>query len=281
MSLDTEIREQLAAIGRAADEEEIDLAGGALWLARAARPHVNAEPYRRHLETLVSETRLYAGPPPHALPLRLEALRSVLTRRFGYGGDDQVFTEIDAANLMHVIDSRRGLPVVLGVIILHVARSLGWAAAGLDFPGRFLIRIEEGQRRAVLDPLRGLVELTPADLRALLKSVLGPAAELTPELFRPMANRAILARVQNNIKLRHIRAGRLEEALGTIETLMLVTPEQSSLWREAGLVHARLQQFREAIEALEAFLERDASRGSHHHVAVLIERLRRASRGEA
>jgi regulator of sirC expression with transglutaminase-like and TPR domain len=280
VTLDPAIGEELAAIGRAADED-IDLARAGLALARATRPHAAPEPYLRHLDLLVEETRLYAGASPPVLPLRVEALRNVLARRFGYGGDDQVFTDVDAANLMHVIDSRRGLPVVLGLIVIHVSRMLGWAAAGLDFPGRFLVRLEDGQRRCIVDPLRGLPELVPADLRELLKTVLGREAELTPDLYRPMANRAILARMQNNIKLRHIRAGRLEEALTVIESLMLITPGQTTLWREAGLVHARLKQFGEAIATLEAYLARDGSQAARHHVAVLLERLRRSERGEA
>lgn len=280
MTLDAAVASQLVVIGEAADQD-IDLVEAALWLARATRPHASPEPYRRHLETLVEETRLYAGTPPTPLPLRLEALRNVLARRFGYGGDDQVFPDVDAANLMHVIDSRRGLPVVLGLLVIHVARALDWPVAGLDFPGHFLVRLEEGPERVVVDPLRGLAELSPADLRSLLKAVQGQEAELTPELFQPMANRAILARIQNNIKVRHLQAGRLEEGLVAIETLMLVTPGNATLWREAGLVHTRLDQVGEAIDALETFLARAASDRSRHHVAVLIERLRQFWPGEA
>lgn len=273
MTVPPAARERLRAIASTRDED-LDLFESALALAAVARPHVPEEPYRRHIATLIDETRVYAGGAPAPLALQLEALRTVVVRRFGYGGDEDVFEDIDAANLMHVIDRRRGLPVVLGLIVIHVARAVGWAADGLDFPGRFLVRLESGPNRIVIDPLEALAELQPFAMRMLLKSVAGNQAELTPELFAPMANRAILVRIQNNIKVRLLRARRLEDALPVVETLTLMTPDDPAPWREAGLIHVRLGHVDAAIEALENYLLRAESETGRYRVSLLLKELR-------
>ncbi len=216
MSLPAATRERLIHIG-ALEDEAIDLAEAALAISAVDRPGVSVEPYRRHLEKLVAEVSAYAGSMrgDPGIDGRIEALSHVVSRRYGYCCNPETYEELDAANLMRVIDSRRGLPVVLGILYIHVCRALDWDMVGLDFPSRFLVRLDfQGQRR-ILDPAVGLTALGPADLRALLKAVSGNDAELTPADYAPMANRAVLYRMQNNVKIRHLKAERMEEALKT------------------------------------------------------------------
>lgn len=276
MSLPAAIRERLIHIG-ALDDEAIDLAEAALAISSADRQRVSVEPYRRHLEKLVGEVLAYAGSMrgDPGLGGRIEALSHVISRRYGYGCDPETYEELDAANLMRVIDSRRGLPVVLGILYIHVCRALGWDMVGIDFPSRFLVRLDHEGERRILDPAEGLKVLGPADLRALLKVVAGNEAELTPADYAPMTNRAILYRMQNNVKIRHLRADRMEEALRTVETMALFAPQVPDLWREAGVINARLDNFKAAVTALEEYLRRDGSiPESHRDVEDLLQRLR-------
>ena len=72
------------------------------------------------------------------------ALTAVIAGAEGYCGDDETYDDLQNANLISVIDRRRGLPVALGIIYLQVARAQGWQATGLAFPGHFLISIDAG-----------------------------------------------------------------------------------------------------------------------------------------
>ncbi len=168
MRLPLDIRERLTEIGKTVDGE-IDLGLAALILASGDRPGVPLEPYLRHLDGLVADVRAYAGgtePPADTdagLDLRIEALVQMIARRYGYGGTDAVFDDLDAANLMRVIDSRQGLPVAIGILFIVTARTLGWAIAGLDFPGRFLLRLEAEGTRKIIDPFAGGAEIKAPD----------------------------------------------------------------------------------------------------------------------
>ncbi|MBC8157864.1 MAG: transglutaminase family protein [Rhodospirillales bacterium] len=276
MRLPAKFRKKLSALGALADDE-IDLAEAALLLACAGRPRANLEPYRRHLEKIAVEVGAYADSArgPGDLADQVEALSHVFARRYGYGCEEETFEDLEAANLMRVIDSRRGLPVALGILHLHVAHTLGWNMVGLDFPSRFLIRMEQDGVRAVLDPADGCRILEPADLRAILKQAEGMDAELTPGGYAPMTRRAILFRLQNNIKVRKIRNGNMKEALETIETIALFAPQASDPWRESGIINARLGNCPAAIAALEEYLKFDDTPANRREAQALLQEMKR------
>lgn len=275
MRLPPDIRRQLVSIGAAADAG-IDLADAALTLAAADRPGQPLEPYRRHLEKLVGEVRAYVGgaEPTPALRLRIEALNQVIVRRYGYGGTEAVFEDLEAANMMRVIDTRSGLPIVIGILFIHVARAFGWPIAGLDFPGRFLIRMEDASERTILDPFAGGRVVRPKDMRDMFKAVAGNHVELKPEHYREMTNRGMLLRLQNNIKSRQLRGGRPYDAIETIETMLLFAPDETGLWREAGLLYARLDRIKDAVAALEEHLRRSGGDSTRYNTSVLLQELR-------
>jgi regulator of sirC expression with transglutaminase-like and TPR domain len=99
---------------------------------------------------------------------------------------------------------------------------------------------------------------TPLDarqLRALLKRIEGERAELRPGLLRPMDVRAVLLRLQNNIKARRLGLGDLAGAVVCTEDMLRIAPDHAGLWREAGLIHQRLGHVPAALRCLERFLD--------------------------
>jgi regulator of sirC expression with transglutaminase-like and TPR domain len=88
-------------------------------------------------------------------------------------------------------------------------------------------------------------------MRALLKASSGTGAELTPGHYAPATNRDILLRLQNNIKIRLLRAERHEAALRIVESMLMFAPDRPSLWYEAGLLHGHLGNLRGALLALD------------------------------
>lgn len=265
-----EAREILEGIG-ALPEAEIDLAEAALALAALDNSRAGLASYRAHLDTVVGEvgTALESGAGI------VDALNEVLLKGHGYEGDTQTYDDIQNANLMRVIDRRKGLPVALGILYLHAARAHGVVADGLNFPGHFLIRLDEGGERRILDPFHHGQIRTAPDLRDLLKVTAGLEAELDPQHYQAVGNRDILVRLQNNIKARHERAGRPEDALRVVDRMLLFAPDMMGLWREAGKIQARLGNLSAAIAAFETIVERADSEAVRHDAAAIIQKLRR------
>ena len=252
-------------------DAEIDLVEAALALAVLDRPRVDLARYRDHAAALAAEVGARLG---DGLPI-VEALNRVILQTHGYAGDTLTYDDIQNANLMRVIDRRKGLPVALGILFLHAARAQGAAADGLNFPGHFLIRVDAADGRQIVDPFHDGRIRTAADLRDLLKATAGLEAELDPRHYEAVGNRQILVRLQNNIKARHERAGRAEDALRVVRRMLLFAPGMMELWREAGVIEARLGNLAAAIEAFETIVAQADSETARHDAAMIVQKLRR------
>ena len=262
--------EILREIGTRSDDD-IDLAEGALALAALDRPGVALDRYRDHIALLADDV----GDALSGKGVTLsDALNNVVLKSHGYCGDMLTYDDIQNANLMRVIDRKKGLPVALGILYLHAARAHGFAADGINFPGHFMIRIGEDGARLIIDPFNEGIERSVVDLRELLKATAGMEAELAPEHYAAVGNRDILVRLQNNIKARHERAGRPEDALRVVEGMLMFAPDMIPLWREAGAIHARIGNLGAAIEAFQTIIERADTDATRHDAAAIVQKLK-------
>ncbi len=273
MTSRAEAREILRRVGEQPDDE-IDLAEAALALGVLELPGTPLDGYRRHLAAIVDDLAQRVNPAADGLETRIALLHEVIIERHGYSGDHDTYDDLQNANMLRVIDRRRGLPVALGILFMHAARSQNWPIMGLNFPGHFLVRMDVEGTRAILDPFNEGQVRTAVDLRDLLKATAGSAAELEPGHYQPVTNRDVLLRLQNNIKLRHLSGHDVPKALEVLEAMRLFAPLEPSLWRETGLLEAHAGNLRDAIAALETFMELTDSDRHRHQTASLIQQLK-------
>jgi regulator of sirC expression with transglutaminase-like and TPR domain len=251
----TDPRAALTAIGQLADSE-IDIGNAALQLARVDAPDSDWKAAARHLSDLAhGAVQRALSMHGEDLPARAAMLADLLAGEFGYEGDLESYDDPANANLIRVIERRRGLPVALGVIWLHAARAAGWGSHGVDFPQHFLVALEGHKTQVVLDVFHGGQVMSARELRALLKQVEGESAELRPGLLQPMSTRRVLLRLQNNIMTRRLESGDLRGGLRCTEDMLLIAPDQAELWRQAGIMNQRLEQVAAARDCYQRFLE--------------------------
>lgn len=264
----------LRTVGEARDED-IDLGEAALALAALDRPGVGIAKYRDHLSELALDVGGRMGAARPSLEDRCAALNQVILHAHGYAGDTQTYDDIHNANMMYVIDRRLGFPVALGILYIQAARAQGWDVCGLNFPGHFLIRMENNGARAIVDPFNQGRLRDAAELRHLLKVSSGMEAELDPSCYEPVRNRDILVRLQNNLKSRHLKAGNHEDAGRIVDSMLMIAPDMAPLWREAGVIHARQGRLGAAVDALERYAAAAGTESARYEAAALIDRLRR------
>jgi regulator of sirC expression with transglutaminase-like and TPR domain len=197
---------------------------------------------------------------------------------FGFAGDSTTYDDLQNADFARVLERRKGLPVALGIIYIHVARALGREAAGLNFPGHFLIRVGEGRERAILDPFHAGRSCEAADLRELIQSVRGEQAELSPEHLREVSDSEVLLRLQNNIKLRLLKRDDMPGAIAALDSMLAIAPDRAELWFETGVLAAQAERPTAAIAALERFLAladgNAAAEEARYGAAALLQKLR-------
>ena len=155
-----------------------------------------------------------------------------------------------------------------------MAGAQGWTIEGIGFPASFLVRLEMDSRRLIVDPFSGGRVLAPKDMRAMYKALAGNQAELTPAHYRALSNRDILVRLQNNVKSQLLGTERLEEALAAIEAMLLFAPDEAALWRESGVINARLDKVEAAVAALEEYLRCDTGDDARYRASALLQELK-------
>lgn len=266
---------RLRHIGSQSDAE-IDLGETGLLLAAYRRPDLDFDHYRHHFSLLARDAADMGRPSAGAdsLATRAEVLRAVLAERYSYAGDRDTYDDLQNADLTRVIDRRQGLPVALGLLYVHTAQQQGWEASGINFPSHFMIRLVLGQDVMILDPFNGGVVRSVSDLRAMLKAYGGAEAELAPRHTAAVGRRDLLLRLQNNIKLRLLAAGRTGDGLQALETMIMLAPNNAQLWCEAGALHGELGNLRAAIASLQQSLQLGLAPAEAGPAAELMQQLR-------
>lgn len=249
----TDIKKILQKVSKASDTE-INLAETALLLSKYLLPDTNLPLYLSHL--LYVQKSLKEALPERTLDIEEKAifLSKILYKKLSYEGDMMSFDKIENANLASVIDRRKGLPISLGIIYIYAAQTLGWSMEGIQFPGHFLIRLQDESGRLIIDPFHKGEIRKPEELRALIKVSLGPEAELIPDFFEPCENKEIIQRLLNNLKLRLLRASKLDMSIDVLSLMLIFSPKSARLQRQLGLLQAHTGRFKEAIASFEKFL---------------------------
>ena len=270
-------RSALDAAGQLPDAE-LDLAAVALQLARIDAPEADWRAAQAQL-TAIARRAVELASEDHAADTgdtarRRALLAQLLHDEWGFSGDAETYDDMANANLIHVLERRRGLPVALGILWLHAAEAAGWGAHGLNAPGHFLLALEHARGQIVLDVFAGGVQLQAPELRSLIKRVAGEQAELRPGMLAAMSKRDVLLRLQNNIKLRRLQANDLEGGLAAAQDMLRFAPDQAALWREVGLIEHRLERIGAALASLDKALALEPKGEAASRIRGLVEELR-------
>jgi regulator of sirC expression with transglutaminase-like and TPR domain len=265
-----DLLERLSALGEGEDEN-IPLGEAALLLAALDRKGIDLEPYRAHLERLVADTRenlasLRRGMLTNEAASR--ALIDTIAGRHGYHGDSATYDDPQNADLISVIDRRRGLPVALGILYLDVAAALGIRADGLNTQGHFLLSVGEGDHARIVDPFNGVV----LDLQEL--RLAPPMA--APVEYGAVGRRDVLLRLLNNIHARSLASRDTLRTLTITERMVLIAPRRADLWLELAKASEGVGKLNGAIRAAQRAIElADAESAAGREAAFVLHGLKR------
>jgi regulator of sirC expression with transglutaminase-like and TPR domain len=259
----------------AGDGRRLDLLEAALAMAALQRGEaIDLAPLHQHVASMaaaLADLVRRRGATP-------ERLADVIGRAYAYRGDSETYDDLQNADLARVIERRKGLPVALSILYLHVARAQGWDAEGLAFPGHFLIRVAIDGARHVVDPFHDGLVRDATQLRELVRQVLGADAELRPDHFDAVSDRDVLLRLENNVRLRLAKLEDWAGAARSLDRMLAIAPDRPALLFEAGQINARLDKRRAAIAAFERFLGVEAGQGDpalRQQASALLQELRR------
>jgi regulator of sirC expression with transglutaminase-like and TPR domain len=144
-----------------------------------------------------------------------------------FRGNSVRYDDPDNSLLDQVLARRTGLPISLAVVAIEVGRRIGVELVGIGMPAHFLVRTADPPSDggpAFCDPFHGGVRRSAADCEALFAEMTGGATSWDPRFLAPVSTRTILVRMLTNLKLHHLRAGRIGD-LRTVMRLRAAFPE--------------------------------------------------------
>jgi regulator of sirC expression with transglutaminase-like and TPR domain len=241
-----QILRELQKVGQG-DDAAIPLAETALNLAALDHLGIDLAPYRDHLRQLADDARESYAAVRHGMaevPAAARALADTIGVRHGYQGDNATFDDPQNADLISVIDRRRGLPVSLGILYIDLAHRLEVPAHGLNTPGHFLMALGEGDLARVIDPFNGGVVLNMEELRPWPQLPEDDAAK-----YGPVGRRDVLLRLLNNIHSRALASKDSMRALTITERMVLIAPRSADLWLELSKASESVGKMNAAINA--------------------------------
>lgn len=260
--------------------DTLDIGEAALALGLVFLSGINPARYREHLRKLARMTAELAAQriksaTEDTVDTRADILRQVIHQQLGYKGDVETYNDIQNANIIRVIERRRGLPVALGILYIAAATAQGWEIAGLNFPGHFLLRLEKDGARIIIDPFNEGRVMSAADLRVLLKSIVGTRAELSHRYYDTVSRRDVLVRLQNNLKSRLIDREEYGEAIVVAETIEALDPSEFRILFDKGILYARIGETAQAIKALEDYLGRNPPARDRDEATAVLAHLKK------
>ncbi|MFK8908118.1 transglutaminase-like domain-containing protein [Streptomyces sp. YS-3] len=210
--------------------------------ARSARPDLTtlclligavADPGlgRPGLDAAQMELDRLAGLLPHgvtgARPWAL-ALAALLGGDCDFRGGPAEYQRLESSLLPEVLRRRRGLPILLSVVWMEVARRAGAPVYGVALPGHFVVGFGSPEERVLADPFDGGRPLTGADAELLVAGATG--APLDPSMITPADPLAVVLRVLNNIRAwAAARPERSDVALWALDLSLLLPTHPARL----------------------------------------------------
>lgn len=250
------------------DEVDIELDLAALALSALDHEGTDVAPYVSLLRAIATSLD-EAGEDAATADEQAEVLARVFAGQFGFTGDIESYDVPLNADMMRVLDRRKGLPVSLSILYVAAARRMGWTAHALNTPGHVIVSIGTPPV-TLIDPFRDGTVVTSRELAVILARALGSDSVAQAHHLAPMSNRAVLVRLLLNQASRAEQNGDLTRAATLYDRMTIIAPGNGHGWWELARLQLVARDVDGARRSLSAMLEvtRDAERREHISAAL-------------
>ncbi|HEY0209443.1 invasion regulator SirB1 [Acerihabitans sp.] len=230
------------------------LSEGVIRISLAIRQDFPADSVRDQLR-LLAETAREQIPATLNQDEQLGLLLKLFYRTWGFGGVGGVYRLSDALWLDNVLERRQGLPASLGIILLHVAQSMGIPLLPVIFPTQMILRAGwlDGEMW-LINPINGDT-LDEHTLDIWLRGNIGTGIELADEDLEEADNNTVVRKLLDTLKSALMDEKQMELALGASEAMLEFDPDDPYEIRDRGLIYAQLECDHVALSDLNYFVE--------------------------
>jgi regulator of sirC expression with transglutaminase-like and TPR domain len=242
-----------------ADDASLSALEAAISVAQDEYPGLDVQHTLAQIDELADRLRRrLAG---DAAPLqRLRLLNRYFFHELGFAGNVNDYYDARNSYLPDVLRTRRGIPITLALLYIEMASQVGLEAAGISFPGHFLVKLHMPRGEVVIDPFNGQ-SLSRGELDERLlpyrrqRGLTGDFEAPLGLFLQAAPPRDVVARLLRNLKEIHRTAEDWPRLLPVLERLVVLLPEVWEERRDRGLACAELGLFPRAADDIEGYLQ--------------------------
>ncbi|ART81121.1 hypothetical protein CBP12_06210 [Oceanisphaera avium] len=201
-----------------------------------------------------------------------QQLLAALYGPMGLVGDWEQFFAVDNCLMDRILSRRRGIPVSMAVLLLHLCEHFNIEAEGINFPGHFLVRVfdeltakdsleksaeinlERCAASQIIDPFSGQ-RLSHHHIELLLRGARGNLAKLSAKHLVAAEPLDIILRLLDVTKASFIHHKHFRHALMCSQLLISLRPDCPLERRDRGFLYEQLECHQLASEDFEYFIE--------------------------
>jgi regulator of sirC expression with transglutaminase-like and TPR domain len=233
-------------------DAQLSLLEGALFIAKDAYPDLDCAEQRMQLDELALPLQKAELEGIRA-PAQAVALAAYMSSDCGFRGNSEDYYAPENSFINRVLERRLGIPISLAVVYIELAARAGVSAAGVGFPGHFLVRIQDADDHIIVDPFSNRI-LERGELERLCRVATHGRRELNDEMLEPAPTRNVIARMLLNLRSVYASRADRRRLLVVLDRLVDLLPLAVEHRRDRGLLCAELGAPRAALADIEAYL---------------------------
>jgi len=219
--------------------EEPDMASCAMIIAGEFQPGLDIQGELGVIGQLATEAMSFPV-------VDAQSLVDFLVVEKGFRGNSENYYSLSNSLLNHVLSSKRGIPITLALVYLSVVRKLTietqlsdtpsvraqpLEAWGINFPGHFLVAVNDGHGEHLVDPFKGFL-VSKEKCYSIIANVYGRHPEPDDRYFQRADSKQLLRRILENLKAINLRKGHAANAMVCLDYQLMIYPEDDILLRQ-------------------------------------------------
>jgi regulator of sirC expression with transglutaminase-like and TPR domain len=234
--------------------EDLPLDRAALAIAEPHCGKIDSDLTLRRLDRLAEEARELARP-LRSVDSLLDALRRVLFETHGFRGNDLDYYNPANSFLNRVLETRKGIPITLSLLVIEVGRRLGIELVGIGLPCHFVVGYHSPTGTRYFDPYAQGREKTRSDCIEHVQQLSGGSVTVKPEHFDVVSKRTFLSRMLVNLRCIYRHTREPYHLVCVLRQLALLNPDDPSIHAELATTLAEVGNPWEAYDHMHRYLE--------------------------
>jgi regulator of sirC expression with transglutaminase-like and TPR domain len=234
-------------LGRRPSRIELDRA--ALEIARIEYPDLDSGAYIAQLDDYALAIAERTPDLSDGLGF-IETANHYLFVEQGFRGNEADYYNPENCCLNRVLETKLGIPIALSIIYIEIARRLAKGISGVGLPGHFIVRYDDINDAALIDPFHRGAILT---LEQCCK--LAQLEELEVAMLQPVDRRHIAMRLINNLRGIYFSRHDGVKALQVLDLLIEASPGSADEHKQRAVALLQQRRIPEALTAFKRYLD--------------------------